>query len=72
MSGMVVGEQTLRAYTEVKSQAPRAVADLNAAIAKATTLSATLARYNLTLTVPQPIKAIDSAPARRSNGNPKP
>ena len=72
MSGMVVGEQTLRAYTEVKSQAPKAVVDLNAAIAKATTLSATLARYNLTLTVPQPIKAIDSAPARRSNGNPKP
>jgi hypothetical protein len=33
MSGMVVGEATMRAYTEVKSQAP-AIADLNAAIAK--------------------------------------
>jgi sortilin (neurotensin receptor 3) len=71
MSGMVVGEQTLRAYTEVKSQAPKTIADLNAAIAKATTLSATLARYNLTLTVPQPVKAIEAAPARKATGAPK-
>src|SRR5207253_1011661 len=35
MGGMVVGETTLRAYTEVKSQAPKAVTDLNAVIAKA-------------------------------------
>jgi hypothetical protein len=71
MSGMVVGEQTLRAYTEVKSQAPKTIADLNAAIAKATTLSATLARYNLTLTVPQPVKAIEAAPVRKASVNPK-
>jgi hypothetical protein len=71
MSGMVVGEQTLRAYTEVKSQAPKAIADLNAAITRATTLSATLAKYNLTLTVPQPVKAIEAAPARKPSANPK-
>jgi hypothetical protein len=71
MSGMVVGEQALRAYTEVKSQAPKAVADLNAAIAKAGTLSASLAKYNLTLTVPQPVKAIEAAPARKPSSNPK-
>ena len=68
---MVVGEQTLRAYTEVKSQAPKAVTDLNAVIAKATTLSATLAKYNLTLNVPQPVKAIEVTPARRPTGNQK-
>jgi photosystem II stability/assembly factor-like uncharacterized protein len=71
MSGMVVGEQTLRAYTEVKSQAPKAVADLNAAIVKATTLSASLAKYSLTLTVPQPVKAIEAAPARKPSSGPK-
>jgi hypothetical protein len=71
MSGMVVGEQALRAYTEVKSQAPKAIADLNAAIAKAGTLSASLAKYNLTLTVPQPVKAIEATPARRPSANPK-
>ena len=71
MSGMVVGEQTLRAYTEVKSQAPKAIADLNAAITRATTLSATLAKYNLTLTVPQPVKAIEAAPTRKPSANPK-
>jgi len=55
----------------VKSQAPKAIADLNAAITKATTLSATLAKYNLTLTVPQPVKAIEAAPARKPSANPK-
>ena len=69
MSGMVVGEQSVRAYTEVKAQTPKAIADINAAIAKATTLSGALAKYNLTLTVPQPVKAIETAPAKKaSNG----
>jgi hypothetical protein len=67
MSGMVVGEQTLRAYTEAKSLVPKAVADLNAAIAKAQPLSASLAKYNLTLTVPQPVKAVAAAPAKKAS-----
>jgi hypothetical protein len=67
MGGMVVGEQTLRAYTEVKSQSPKAVADLNAVIAKAAPLSASLAKYNLTLTVPAPVKAIEIAPAKKAS-----
>ena len=50
---MSPGEQTERAYTEVKAQLPKAIADLNAVIAKATTLSDTLAEHNLTLTVPE-------------------
>jgi photosystem II stability/assembly factor-like uncharacterized protein len=67
MGGMVAGEQAMRAYTEVKAQLPKAVSDLNAAIAKATPLSASLAKYNLTLTVPQPIKAIEAAPVKKTS-----
>ena len=35
---------------------PKAITDANALFAKAATLSATLAKYNLTLTAPAPIK----------------
>jgi hypothetical protein len=67
-AGMPVTEVTTRAYTEAKTQAPKAVADLNAAIAKAAALSPTLARYNLTLNVPQPVKPIETAAtAKRSS-----
>jgi photosystem II stability/assembly factor-like uncharacterized protein len=72
MAGMSPGDQTVRAYTEVKAQTPKAIADLNAVIAKATELSATLTRYNLTLTVPAPVKAPDAAPpAKRSSSAPR-
>ncbi len=56
MGGMAVGEQTMRAYTETRAQAPLTITDLNAVIAKGTTLSAALAPFNLTLNVPQPVK----------------
>ena len=69
MAGISPGDQTVRAYTEVKAQAPKAIADLNASIAKATALSGTLATYNLTLTVPQPVKALDVAPAGRKTAS---
>jgi hypothetical protein len=48
-AGMSPADPTVRAYTEVKAQTPKAIADLNAVIAKATTLAGTLAKYNLTL-----------------------
>jgi hypothetical protein len=68
MGGMVVGEQTTRAYGEVKAQLPKAVADLNLAIAKAQTLSSALAKYSLTLTVPPPVQAAaPAAPARKTS-----
>jgi photosystem II stability/assembly factor-like uncharacterized protein len=57
MGGMWPGDQTLKAYNDVKTQTPKAIADINAAIAKATTLGAALAKSNLTLTVPAPIAA---------------
>jgi photosystem II stability/assembly factor-like uncharacterized protein len=65
-AGMSPADPTVRAYTEVKAQTPRAIADLNAAIAKAATLSTALAKYNVTLTVPAPVKAPEAAPVRRA------
>jgi photosystem II stability/assembly factor-like uncharacterized protein len=68
MGGMPVTEQTTRAYTEARTQTPKAIADLNAVIARASTVSTALARYNLTLTVPQPVKMPAAAPAaKRTN-----
>ena len=64
-AGMSPGDQTVRAYTEVKAQTPKAISDLNALIAKATTLSSALAPYNLTLTVPTPVKAPEVRPSSR-------
>ena len=63
MGGMPPGEQATRAYTEAKSQAPKAIADLNAVIVKAAALNTSLGRYGLTLEVPAAVKAAD-APAR--------
>src|SRR6185503_2243438 len=57
MAGMTPGEQTTTAYADAKTQAPKAIADLNDVIAKAGPLAASLTRYNLTLTVPAPVKA---------------
>jgi hypothetical protein len=65
--GMPPGDQTTRAYTDAKAQAPKAIADLNAAIAKASTLSTALQKYSLTLTVPAAVKTTDAAPAKRSS-----
>jgi photosystem II stability/assembly factor-like uncharacterized protein len=66
MGGMTAGESTMRAYAEVKAQTSKAIADLNAVIAKGATLSATLAKSNLTLTVPQPVRAPEVASAKRA------
>jgi hypothetical protein len=67
MGGMVVGEQATRAYTEVRTQVPKVITDVNVVIGKAVTLSGTLARYNLTLTVPPPVKAPEGALPRRTS-----
>ena len=49
MATMSPGEQTTTAYSQVKAELPKAIADLNATIAKAATLSDALKKYNLTL-----------------------
>jgi hypothetical protein len=56
MGGIWPGEQIMKAYADAKAQAPKALADANAAIAKTSTLSGSLARYKVTLAVPEPIK----------------
>jgi phage shock protein A len=66
MATMSPGEQTTTAYSQVKAELPKAIADLNATIAKAAALRETLSKFNLTLTVPQPIK-VETPPARKTN-----
>jgi hypothetical protein len=68
MAGMSPGEQTTRAYTEVRSQAPKTIADMNAAIAKASALSSKLSSLNLTLTVPSPITLPAAGTPRKPSG----
>ena len=63
---MSPADPTVRAYTEVKAQTPKAIADLNAVIAKASTLASTLQKYNVTLTAPAPVKMPEAAPAKRA------
>ncbi len=66
MGGMWPGEQTMKAYNDVKAQTPKAIADLNAAIVKANALSVSLAKASLTLTVPKPIEAPPAGGKRTS------
>ena len=60
---MSPADPTVRAYTEVKAQTPKAITDINAVIAKASALSTTLAKYSVTLTVPAPVKMPQASPA---------
>jgi photosystem II stability/assembly factor-like uncharacterized protein len=54
MGGMPATAQVMQAYNEAKMQGPKALADAEALVAKAQALSATLAKHNITLTVPPP------------------
>jgi hypothetical protein len=56
MVGMPVTEQVTRAYNDAKALMPKAMVEANAVFAKATALSTALAKYNLTLTAPAPLK----------------
>jgi hypothetical protein len=56
MGGMWPTEITMRAYTESKTQLPKAIADANSLFARAATLSSALTKYTLTLTAPTPVK----------------
>jgi len=51
MGGMWPTQQVLGAYADAKAGVPKTLAEVNAVLAKAATLSATLAKHNLTLTV---------------------
>jgi len=56
MATMPVTDMAQKAYAESKAQFPKTLAEVNALIAKAATLSKTLATYKLKLDVPEPIK----------------
>lgn len=56
MGGMWPTEQTMRAYSESKAEAPKAIEEANALFAKASALSTALAKYNLSLTAPAPVR----------------
>ena len=56
MGGMWPGEQTTKAYADAKAKMPKAIADANALIAKAQTVSTALTKYNITLPVTAPAK----------------
>jgi photosystem II stability/assembly factor-like uncharacterized protein len=46
----------MKQYTDVKVALPKAIADANAFLVKAMTMSQTLKKYNITLNVPAPIR----------------
>jgi hypothetical protein len=52
----VPSDTTVRAYSDVKLALPKAIAEGNAVIAKASALAATLKKIDVTLTVPATIK----------------
>jgi hypothetical protein len=46
----------LKQYNDVKLQLPKAIADANALLVKAMSLSQALKKYDVNLTVPAPVK----------------
>jgi hypothetical protein len=56
MATMPVSDQTTKAYTESKSQVPKAIMEANALFGRAASLSTALAPYKLTLAAPSPVK----------------
>jgi photosystem II stability/assembly factor-like uncharacterized protein len=55
MGGMWPTSMTMKAYTDSKTEAPKALSDANALFAKAATVSTTLTKYNIVLTAPKPV-----------------
>lgn len=54
MGGMWPTEQTMKAYTDAKTEMPKLLAEANALFTKASALSSALAKHNITLTPPAP------------------
>ena len=61
MGGMWPTSITMKAYTDAKTDAPKALSDANALFAKAAAVSTSLAKHNLKLEAPKPV---DTGPAR--------
>jgi len=54
--GDMITDKQLKDYAELKVALPKAVSDANAVLIKAMALSQTLKKYDVTLTVPAPVK----------------
>ena len=52
MGGMPATAQTLDAYKRAKTEVPKALEEAQALLSKLQTLSTSLAKHNITLTVP--------------------
>jgi hypothetical protein len=63
MGGLWPTSMTMKAYSDSKTDAPKALSDANALFAKAAALSTSLAKYNLKLEAPKPVDT--GAAARR-------
>ena len=55
MGGLWPTSMTMKAYTDAKTDGPKALSDANALFAKAAALSTSLAKYNLKLEAPKPV-----------------
>ena len=67
MGGMPPTQQAMKAYTESKVEFPKLVTEVNGMFTKAAALSAALAKYNVKLDVPQPIKFGPAAGKKSTN-----
>jgi photosystem II stability/assembly factor-like uncharacterized protein len=56
MGGMWPTEAVMKAYTDSKTEVPKAIADANSLFARAATLGSVLTKHSLTLTAPTPVK----------------
>jgi hypothetical protein len=52
----VPSETLMKQYTDVKTALPKAIADANGVLVKAMTVSQALKKYDVSLTVPAPVK----------------
>ena len=64
--GLWPTSMTMKAYNDAKTDAPKTISDANGVFAKAATVSAALAKYNLKLEAPKPV---DATPAKKKTND---
>jgi hypothetical protein len=67
MGGMWPTSITMKAYTDARTEAPKTLADANALFAKAASVSASLAKYDLKLDAPKPVEVGPAAKKKSTN-----
>ena len=64
--GMWPNSMTMKAYTDSKTDAPKALSDANALFSRAAAVSTSLATYNVKLDAPKPVET--AAPSSKKKG----